>query len=80
MLILTGQWDPVTPPANGDAVARHLPNSLHVVVPHGAHGFGGLQGLDCVVNLMAEFVDAGTARNLNTDCLKNIRRRGFAVN
>jgi pimeloyl-ACP methyl ester carboxylesterase len=35
VLILTGEWDPVTPPANGDAVARNLPNSLHVVVPHG---------------------------------------------
>src|SRR5687767_1694001 len=38
VLILTGQWDPVTPPSNGDAAARNLPNSLHVVVPHGAHG------------------------------------------
>jgi pimeloyl-ACP methyl ester carboxylesterase len=80
VLILTGQWDPVTPPANGDAVARSLPNSLHVVVPHGAHGFGGLQGLECVINLMADFVEAGSTRSLNTDCLKNVRRRGFAVN
>jgi pimeloyl-ACP methyl ester carboxylesterase len=80
VLILTGQWDPVTPPANGEAVARHLANSLHVVVPHGAHGFGGLQGLDCVVNLMAEFIETASPKDLNTDCLKSVRRRGFAVN
>src|SRR6185436_7325560 len=41
-LILSGQRDPVTPPEYGDRVARHLPNSLHIVVPSGGHGFGGL--------------------------------------
>ena len=39
-LILTGQWDPVTPPVYGETAARHLPNSLHLVIPHGGHGFG----------------------------------------
>ena len=38
VLILTGEWDPVTPPSNGDAIAKGLKNSLHIVVPHGAHG------------------------------------------
>jgi pimeloyl-ACP methyl ester carboxylesterase len=80
VLILTGQWDPVTPPANGDAAARKLPNSLHVIVPHGAHALGGLEGIDCVQRLMTQFVQEGTTRNLDTSCVKNIRRRGFAVN
>lgn len=40
VLILTGEWDPVTPPSNGDATAKTLKNSLHIVVPHGAHGLG----------------------------------------
>jgi pimeloyl-ACP methyl ester carboxylesterase len=78
-LILTGQWDPVTPPAYGDAAARHLPNSLHVVVPHGGHGFGGLEGLGCIQNLVADFVERGTARGLDTSCVKGIRRRGFQL-
>src|SRR6185436_6184481 len=55
VLILTGEWDPVTPPAHGNAAAKHLPNSLNVVVPHGAHGLGGLQGIDCVLRLQTEF-------------------------
>jgi pimeloyl-ACP methyl ester carboxylesterase len=79
VLILTGEWDPVTPPANGDALARTLPNSLHVVVPHGAHGLGGLEGLDCIERLTTEFVERGTAKGLDTACVKNIRRRGFAL-
>jgi pimeloyl-ACP methyl ester carboxylesterase len=79
VLILTGQWDPVTPPANGDAAARYLPNSLHIVVPHGAHGLGGLEGIECVVRLMTQFVEQGTTKSLDTSCVHSIRRRGFAV-
>jgi pimeloyl-ACP methyl ester carboxylesterase len=79
VLILTGEWDPVTPPANGDFVARTMPNSLRIVVPHGAHGLGGLEGLDCVERLSTEFVERGTTKDLDTSCVNNIRRRGFAL-
>lgn len=78
-LILTGEWDPVTPPAYGDIAARHLPNSLHIVVPHGGHGFGGLEGLDCIQKLVAEFVNQGSTKGLDTSCVKSIRRRGFQL-
>ena len=47
VLILTGEWDPVTPPSNAEVAASFLPNSLQVVVPQGGHGFGGL-GRDSV--------------------------------
>ncbi|HKO60535.1 MAG TPA: alpha/beta fold hydrolase [Pyrinomonadaceae bacterium] len=79
VLILTGEWDPVTPPANGDAVAKFLSNSLHVVVPDGAHGFGGLEGGDCMLRLQSEFVEKGAAKGLDTSCVKNVRRRAFAT-
>jgi len=79
VLILTGEWDPVTPPANGDRIAKNLPNSLHIVVPHGAHGLGGLEGIDCVLGLTTGFVEQGTTRGLDTSCVKNIRRKGFAL-
>ena len=79
VLIMTGEWDPVTPPLYGDMIAKNLPNSLHVVVPSGGHGFGGLEGLDCVSNLIAEFFDKGTVKGLDTACVKNIRRRGFQL-
>ena len=79
VLILTGQWDPVTPPSNGDTVARLLPNSLHVVVPSGAHGIRGLEGTECIDRLSAEFVERGTTKGLDTACVKNIRRKGFVL-
>ena len=79
VLILTGEWDPVTPPANGDRVAKTLTNSLHVVVPHGAHGLNGLEGMNCVDDLIVQFIQRGSIAGLNTECVKNIRRRGFAL-
>lgn len=78
-LIITGEWDPVTPPAYGDALSRTLKNSLHVVVPFGAHGIGGLEGGDCITRLSAEFIERGNVSGLDTACVKTIRRRGFAL-
>ncbi len=79
VLILTGEWDPVTPPSNAERVAKTLTNSLNVVVPHGAHGLGGLEGMDCIDNLIVDFVEKGSTKGLNTECVKNIRRKGFQL-
>lgn len=79
VLILTGEWDPVTPPSNGDSVAKTLTNSLHIVVPHGAHGLGGLENIDCILRIMTEFVERGTSKGIDTSCVKTIRRKGFAL-
>jgi pimeloyl-ACP methyl ester carboxylesterase len=79
VLIITGEWDPVTPPAQGDAVATTLPNSLHVVVNDGAHGLSGLNGIECLDRLMTEFVERGSVKGLDTTCIKNIKRSGFAL-
>lgn len=77
VLIFTGQWDPVTPPSNGDYVAQSLTNSLHIVVPQGGHALGGLQGVECVDRLQAEFVERGTVQGLDVGCVKEIRRNKF---
>lgn len=79
VLIYTGQWDPVTPPMYGDQISKTLPNSLHVVVPSGGHGFGGLEGLDCITRLTTDFINKGTTRGLDTSCTKSIRRNGFQL-
>ncbi len=76
-LILSGEWDPVTPPVFGEQVARHLRNSLHVVVPSGAHGFGGLENSSCIDRLMNDFVRAAGVAALDTACVRTVRRRPF---
>ncbi len=79
VLIFTGQWDPVTPPIYGDTAAKHLSHSLHVVVPHGGHGFDGLIGQDCINNLITSFVEKGSTMGLDTSCVSAIKRQGFAL-
>jgi len=79
VLILTGEWDPVTPPANGATAARFLKNSLNIVVPHGAHGLGGLEGIDCIDRINLEFIERGTGKGIDTSCVKSIRRKGFVL-
>jgi pimeloyl-ACP methyl ester carboxylesterase len=78
-LIITGEWDPVTPPAYGDALSRTLKNSFHLVVPYGGHGVGGLEGGECINRLSSEFIERGSVTGLDTACVKTIRRRGFAL-
>jgi pimeloyl-ACP methyl ester carboxylesterase len=79
VLILTGQWDPVTPPTYGDRAAKYLSHSLHVVVPHGGHGFNGLNGLDCIDNLIVSFINRGTTTGLDTSCVNSVSRKGFPL-
>lgn len=79
VLILTGQWDPVTPPSNAERTAKTLSNSLNIVVPSGAHGLDGLEGMDCIDNLIVKFIESGTVKGLDTGCVKNIHRKEFAT-
>jgi len=79
VLILTGQWDPVTPPVYGDTAAKHLSHSLHVVVPHGGHGFGGLNGIECIDSLITSFLETGKTVGLDTSCVSGITRQAFML-
>ena len=79
VLILTGEWDPVTPPFYGDRVAKYLPNNLHIIVPSGGHGFGGLERLNCLSKLADDFINKGSVKGLDTSCVKEIRRKSFLL-
>lgn len=65
-LLVSGSRDPVTPPAGAEAVARHLSNSLHVVVPGAGHVFGGF----CIQKIQQDFIESGTVEGLDVSCLK----------
>ena len=78
-LLYSGERDPVTPAALGAEVARHLPNSLHLVVPGGAHGANGLEGADCMDRLSLEFLRRGSTAGLDTSCLRKVRTPPFVI-
>jgi len=35
--------------------------------------------MDCIDNLIMKFVESGTTKGLDTACVKDIRRKGFAL-
>ncbi|MGH7541015.1 MAG: alpha/beta fold hydrolase [Gemmatimonadota bacterium] len=72
VLIISGERDPVTPPAWGDAVAAYLPNSLHVVVPGGGHGPGNA----CTDALETRFLETGSVEGLDPSCVGETAPRG----
>ena len=77
MLLVAGANDPVTPPHYANEVARGLPNSLTVVVPFGAHGLAGLEGIGCIDQMRHDLIERGTVKGIDTSCVSSIRRRAF---
>ncbi|MDE2235918.1 MAG: alpha/beta fold hydrolase [Gammaproteobacteria bacterium] len=76
VLLLSGADDPITPPANAAHAARTLSNSLSIVVPGQGHG-NAFRG--CIPELMAEFIQRASVKNLNTDCVRNIKPFPFFI-
>ena len=54
-LVINGQMDPITPPANGELVAQTLSRSVVVTTPFGGHG-SGLSG-KCMAGVMLAFIE-----------------------
>jgi pimeloyl-ACP methyl ester carboxylesterase len=63
-LLLSGELDPVTPPAFAEAVSRGLSSSRHLVVPGGAHGSLG----SCARSAVARVLATGTITGLPAVC------------
>jgi pimeloyl-ACP methyl ester carboxylesterase len=76
VLLLSGEMDPVTPPYKGDQTARHLPNSLHLVLPGQGHNviFRG-----CIPNIASAFIHSGSTESLNIECVDEIQPLPFFI-
>jgi pimeloyl-ACP methyl ester carboxylesterase len=79
VLIFSGNLDPVTPPERGEEVAKYLPNSRHVIIPHGGHGVDGLTSPDCADRLIMEFLHSGDVKSLDTSCVQTMAPPPFAT-
>jgi len=81
VLIISGQYDPATPPERGEEALRTLPHGRHLVIPGAGHGLSGSLGArECVPRLLAEFVRAADARGLDASCVASIHRPPFRLN
>jgi pimeloyl-ACP methyl ester carboxylesterase len=72
-LILSGDLDPVTPPRWGEAMKKHFPSAIHVVVPGTAHNTS-MTG--CVPDLIARFLEG---ERIDASCVRQIRRPPFVI-
>ena len=69
VLILSGEFDPVTPPRYGQEVARGLPNARHLVVRGQGHN---VLPAGCMPKVFASFVASASVKRLDVDCLARI--------
>lgn len=74
VLLLSGEVDPVTPPAYADLAAVDLGNALHLTGKRQGHG---LAPRGCTPGIIGDFVEAASVADLNTDCLERLHAMPF---
>ncbi|MFK7957467.1 MAG: alpha/beta fold hydrolase [Lysobacterales bacterium] len=74
VLVLSGEFDPVTPPRNGALAAESLSNQLTVVAPGQGHGVA-MRG--CMPRMLATFVDAADPEAVDAECVNRMGPLAF---
>ena len=69
VLVLSGEFDPVTPPRYGTEVIKSLPNGRHLILPGQGHS---VLGIGCMPKLFAQFIEKADAKSLDETCLKRL--------
>ena len=70
VLLLAGQYDPVTPPRYADEVAKELPNARVLVRNGQAHS---VMAAGCAPRLIRHFVEKLDPKTMDASCLKRLR-------
>lgn len=69
-LLLSGEFDPVTPPRYGDEVAAGLSNARHLVLRGQGHS---LAGAGCMPRILGDFFGGTAPDALDVDCLDTLK-------
>ena len=75
-LILSGEADPVTPPAFGERAAAGFADVRHIVLRGQGHG---QLATGCLPDLMATFLKDHTTRDLDTHCAERVAPVAFFI-
>jgi pimeloyl-ACP methyl ester carboxylesterase len=73
-LILSGEFDPVTPPVWGEQIAKQWRNTRHVVVPGIGHG-AAMRG--CMMRVLRRFLNDVNPAGVDASCAATLHRRPF---
>jgi pimeloyl-ACP methyl ester carboxylesterase len=68
-LLLSGEFDPITPPRHVERVVQRFADAVHVVVRGHGHN---VMARGCVPSVIADFVDRGAARGLDVACVSRM--------
>ncbi|URL58842.1 alpha/beta hydrolase [Luteibacter flocculans] len=68
-LLMSGEFDPVTPPRYGDEVLKGLPNGRHLVLKGQGHS---VVTRGCMPRLLDRFIDKADAKTLDASCLDRL--------
>ncbi|MDZ7645261.1 MAG: alpha/beta hydrolase [Woeseiaceae bacterium] len=77
VLLLSGDADPVTPPAYAERAAVELGNAAHLIGRNQGHG---MAPRGCVPDIMADFVREASPASLDTACLERLFAMPFFLN
>ena len=69
VLLLSGEFDPVTPPRYGESTVKQFSKGRHLMAPGRGHG---VLTAGCVPRLLAEFVNDNDAAALDAECINNL--------
>ncbi|MFC5741389.1 alpha/beta hydrolase [Dyella tabacisoli] len=70
VLLLSGEYDPVTPPRNGDEVAKGLSNARHLVLKGQGHN---VIAAGCAPKLLKRFIEDLAPAKLDASCLDRLQ-------
>lgn len=76
VLILSGEADPQNPPENMALAASFWPNSRQVIEPGLGHN---TPVTSCRWDVMAQFIDKGTAQGIDVSCMTNAPTEPFVI-
>ncbi len=75
-LVVSGEYDPITPPSYGDLAAATLSNSTVLSFPGVGHG--AVFSSDCALNIAEQFLSDPTAK-LDTRCIASMSEPAFQI-
>ena len=76
-LLLSGEFDPVTPKGGGDEVMRGLINGLHIVIHNNGHPMGSAE--QCIGNLISAVIEKGSVNHIDASCASRIPSIPFSL-
>jgi pimeloyl-ACP methyl ester carboxylesterase len=76
-LLISGEFDPVTPPKGGDEVLRTLSRGRHVIVRNNGHPIGSAAA--CIGGMIAQLIETGTVTAVQAACAEAVPPVPFAL-